>query len=77
MKARHHDLAPRVDLSGAARLQVRPDRDDLLSLDQHVGLGEFALVGHAGVHRHHRAAADGHSAGPACRCPSGAFVVVR
>src|SRR5262249_61033417 len=31
------------------------DREDLLALDQHVGLGEVA---DARVHRHHRAAAD-------------------
>src|SRR5882672_1886235 len=66
-EARHHDFAARVDLRGAARVQVRPDGEDLLSLDQHVGLGEFALVGHAGVHRHHVAAADDIAPAPLAR----------
>src|SRR6185295_19242857 len=55
---RHDDLAAGVDLAGTACFEVRPDRDDLLALDQHVGAGELALVGHARVHRHHDSAAD-------------------
>ncbi len=57
-EAGHDDLAARVDLRRAARVQVRADLLNQLTLDEHVGFGEFALVGHAGVHRHHMTAAD-------------------
>src|SRR4029077_3005913 len=54
-EARHDHLAARIDLGCAARAQVRPDGEDLLALDQHVGLRK---VSNFRVHRHHRAAAD-------------------
>src|SRR5207247_6996670 len=54
-EARHDDLAARVDLAGAAGAQVRPDGEDLLALDQHVGLDE---VTYRRVHRRDVAAAD-------------------
>ena len=41
-EARHHDAAARVDLGGAAGVQVRADGEDLLALDQHVALREVA-----------------------------------
>src|SRR6267378_2724316 len=40
---------------GTAHLQIRPDRKDLLALDQHVGLGKIADVR---VHRHHGTATN-------------------
>jgi len=49
-EARHDDAAAGVDRRGTAHLQIRPDRKDLLALDQHVGLGKIA---HVRVHRHH------------------------
>ncbi len=54
-EARHDDAAARVDLRRVARVQVRSDGEDLLALDQHVGLGEVA---HLRIHRHHRTAAN-------------------
>ncbi len=54
-EARHDDLAACVDLVRVARVQVRPDGDDLLALHQHVGTGE---VSDLRVHRHHVAAPD-------------------
>src|ERR1051325_7752344 len=57
-EAGHDDLAAGVDLSCAPGLEIRPDGNDLLALDQHVGAYELTLVGHGGVHRHDHAAAD-------------------
>src|SRR6266550_9233756 len=54
-ESRHDDAAARVDWRGTARLQVRADGDDLLALDQHVGLGKIA---YARIHRHHGTAAN-------------------
>ncbi len=54
-EAGHDDAAARVDLGGAARVQVRPDGEDFLALDEHVGLGKIA---HVRVHRHHGTAAN-------------------
>src|SRR6266576_4307839 len=54
-ESRHDDAAARVDRCGTARLQVRADGDDLLALDQHVGLGKIA---YARIHRHHGTAAN-------------------
>jgi hypothetical protein len=54
-EAGHDDAAAGVDHIGAARLQIGADRQDLLALDQHVGVGKVA---DRGVHRHHRAAPD-------------------
>ena len=44
-EAGHDDAAAGVDHRGAAGLQVRSDGEDLLALDQHVGLGEVADCG--------------------------------
>ena len=54
-EAGHDDAAAGVDHRGIAGVQVRSDGDDLLALDQDVGLGEIADVR---VQRHHGAAAD-------------------
>ncbi len=51
----HDDAAGGVDPCGAACLQVRSNGEDLLALDQHVGLGEVA---DARIHRHHGTAAN-------------------
>jgi hypothetical protein len=48
-------LPARVDDRGASRLEIRPDREDLLALDQHVGLSKIA---HRRIHGHHGPAAD-------------------
>ena len=64
-EARHHDAAARVDHRSAIRAQVRPDGDDLLAFDQHVGLRKIADLR---VHRHHGAAANEVVADPADRC---------
>ena len=44
-EARHDDAAARIDHVGAAGVQVGPDRDDLLALDQHVGLAKSPTFG--------------------------------
>jgi hypothetical protein len=54
-EARHDDAAAGVDHVGVAGVQVWSDGEDLLALDQHVGLGEVA---HIRVHRHHGTAAN-------------------
>ena len=51
----HDNATARVDGRGTASLQVVTDRDDLLALDQHVGLREIA---DRRVHRHHRTTAN-------------------
>ena len=49
-------MRPRASIyRGAACVQVRSDGEDLLALDQHVGLGEVA---DCRIHRHHGAAAN-------------------
>jgi hypothetical protein len=59
----HDDAAARVDLRGVAGEQIASDGQNLLALDQHVGLRKVADLR---IHRHHRAAADdGAPAGPA------------
>jgi hypothetical protein len=54
-KPGHDDAAGRVDLSRAARVQVRPNGEDFLAFDQHVGLGKVADLR---IQRHHRTAAN-------------------
>ncbi len=54
-EAGHDDAAGCVDLRRAARMQVRPNAEDLLALDQHVGLDEVANLR---VQRHDRTAAN-------------------
>src|SRR5205823_10824516 len=54
-EARHHDAAACVDLSRTGHRQIRPDREDLLALDQHVGLSKIAYLR---VHRHHGTATN-------------------
>ena len=54
-EAGHDDAAAGVDHRGVARLQLRSDGEDLLALDQHVGLGEVADLR---IHRHHGTAAN-------------------
>ena len=54
-EAGHDDPAAGVYHRGAARRQAGPDGDDLLALDQHVGLREVADLR---VHRHDGTAAD-------------------
>src|SRR3989454_9078362 len=56
-EARHDDAAARVDHGGGVHLQVWSDGEDLLALDQHVGLSEVAHL-RVGVHRHHGTAAN-------------------
>ena len=41
-KPGHDDAARCVDLTRAARMQVRPNGQNFLALDQHIGLGEVA-----------------------------------
>ncbi len=54
-EAGHDNAAAGVDLGGAADVQVRSDRENLLALDKNVGPGKVA---HMRVHRHHGAAAN-------------------
>jgi hypothetical protein len=54
-EARHDDPAAGIDDRGGAGAQIRPDRDDLLALDQHVGLRKIT---DARVQRHHSPAAN-------------------
>ena len=49
-KPGHDDAASCVDLRCAARMQVRPNGEDLLALDQHIGLCEVADLR---IERHH------------------------
>ena len=63
-EAGHDDAAAGVDHVGVAGVQLRADGDDLLALDQHVGLGEVAhlrILGHHGT-----AVNDVAPAAPAC-----------
>ena len=52
---RHHDAPGRVDDAGAGYVQILPNGDDLLAVDQNIALWEVA---HRRVHRHDGAAAD-------------------
>ena len=54
-KAGHDDPAGSIDHLGTPCSQVCSDCEDLLALDQHVGLGEVAYLR---VHRHDRATAN-------------------
>ena len=51
----HDNAAGRVDIRGAAHVQVRPDGEDFLALDEDVSLGEISDFR---VQRHHRTAAN-------------------
>jgi hypothetical protein len=54
-EAGHDDAAARVDDRRAAGMQARPDGENLLAFDQHVGLREIADLR---VHRHDGAASN-------------------
>jgi hypothetical protein len=54
-EAGHDDAAAGVDYRGAARLQVWSDAEDILALDQYVGLDKVA---NNRIHRHYGTAAN-------------------